>query len=133
MTNHLEAVEIANGYLLRAADFDMIEQKNEDLFLLAQAPLDLNTHNEIIKTEMKNLNVLIDKRENEIKMEVKYIKKLQEKQYEAIKYAQRVLFCIKQADPRPDLSCHKHLSAFDFINEQADKWLAKYWQKESGG
>ena len=38
-----------------------------------------------------------------------------------LKMLDRHLFIIEQADPRPDLSCHKHIVALDVIAEEAAK------------
>jgi len=44
----------------------------------------------------------------------------------------RFIVLMKAADPRPDLSCHKYITAFEFIEEQIEIFkskLDKYSQK----
>lgn len=44
---------------------------------------------------------------------------------EKLALAVRAIECIRNADPRPDLSHHKYTSAFDFVNQQCDEALEK--------
>lgn len=37
----------------------------------------------------------------------------------------RAIECIREADPRPDLSHHKYVTGFDFVNQQCDEVLKK--------